>query len=287
MYQNLVRSMDAETPESVHHQDWPVADESLLDEDLLDEMDMAIHVASLGRSARNASNIKLRQPLAKAMVVADARQQVRLERLADIVLDELNVQEVVFLREASDLVHYEINLLPQFLGPKHGRLFPKLRWAVSEMDAAPLARALQAGNSFTATVAGEGGADGTEIEVLPEEAEVRVRAREGLAVSEGAGIVVGIDTELTPELVQSGLARDIVRRIQDARKNAGFAIEDRILLTYQAGEPLSEVFEGQRAYIAKETLADDVRAAAHDVESHVESFELDGQKVSIGVKRAS
>jgi isoleucyl-tRNA synthetase len=99
--------------------------------------------------------------------------------------------------------------------------------------------------------------------------------------------VVGIDTELTPELVQAGLARDIVRRIQDARKNAGFAIEDRILLTYQAGQPLGEVFESQRAYIAQETLADDVRAAAHDAESHVESFELDGQNVSIGVKRAS
>jgi isoleucyl-tRNA synthetase len=220
------------------------------------------------------------------MVVADARQQVRLERLADIVLEELNVQEVVFLREASDLVHYEINLLPQFLGPKHGRLFPKLRRAVSEMDAAPLARALEAGKSFTVTIAGEGGVDGTEIEVLPDEAKVRVRAREGLAVSEGAGIVVGIDTELTPELVQAGLARDIVRRIQDARKNAGFEIEDRILLTYQAGEPLSEVFESQRAYIAGETLADDVRAAAPDAESHVENFELDGQKVSVGVKRA-
>jgi isoleucyl-tRNA synthetase len=280
MYQNLVRSVDADAPESVHHQDWPVVDDTLLDEGLLDEMEMAIHVASLGRSARNSSNVKLRQPLAKAMVVADARQQVRLERLADIVLDELNVQEIAFLREASDLVHYEINLLPQLLGRKHGRLFPKLRQAVSEMDAGPLARALQAGQSFKVAV------DGTEIEVLPQEAEVRMRARTGVAVAEGAGIVVGIDTELTPDLVQAGLARDIVRRVQDARKSAGFEIEDRIVLSYQTGEALSEVFEAQATYIAGETLADDLCAAVPDPDCHVESFQLDGQKVTIGVKRA-
>jgi isoleucyl-tRNA synthetase len=281
MYQNL-KSVDADAPDSVHHLDWPAANKDLLDEDLLAEMDMAIHVASLGRSARNSSNVKLRQPLAKAVVVADARQQVRLERLADIVLDELNVQELAFLRQASDLVHYEINLLPQFLGRKHGRLFPKLRKAVAEMDAAPLARALQAGQSFTVAIAGED----TLIEVLPDEAEVRMRAREGMAVAEGAGIVVGIDTELTPELVQAGLARDIVRRVQDARKNAGFEIEDRILLTYQAENALGEVFEAQRAYIAGETLAADVRAAMPEADSHVESFELDGQEVTVGVKRA-
>jgi isoleucyl-tRNA synthetase len=281
MYQNLVKSIDADAPESVHHQDWPVVDQNLLDENLLAEMDMAIHAASLGRSARNSSNVKLRQPLAKAMVVADARQQVRLERLSDIVLDELNVQELAFLREASDLVHYEINLLPQLLGRKHGRLFPKLRKAVAEMDAAPLAHALQAGQSFTVSL------DETEIEVLPEEAEVRMRAREGLAVAEGAGIVVGIDTKLTPELVQAGLARDIVRRIQDARKNAGFEIEDRIVLSYQASETLSEVFETQGAYIAAETLADEMRAAAPDADSHADSFVLDGQEVTLGVKRVN
>ena len=204
------------------------------------------------------------------------------------MLEELNVQELAFLREASDLVHYEINLLPQLLGKKHGRLFPKLRRAVSEMDAAPLAHALQAGQSFTVTVAGEGSVDGATIEVLPEEAEVRMRAREGLAVAEGAGVVVGIDTELTPELVLAGLARDIVRRVQDARKNAGFEIEDRIVLTYQAGETLSKVFDTQRAYIAGETLADEIRAAAPDADdSHVEHFELDGQKAAIGVRRVS
>ena len=158
------------------------------------------------------------------------------------------------------------------------------------MNAAPLAHALQAGQSFIVALPGDGDTESTEIEVLPEEAEVRMRAREGLAVSEGAGIVVGIDTELTPELVQAGLARDIVRRVQDARKNAGLEIEDRIVLTYQAGAELRRVFEDQGQYIAGETLADDVRSAdirGHDADSHVESFQLDGREVTVGVKRVN
>ena len=143
---------------------------------LMDDMDLAIRVASLGRSARNSANIKLRQPRAKATVVADVRQQERLERLADIVLDELNVKEIEFAREASDLVHYEIGLLPHILGRKHGRLFPKLRQAVAARDAGELAHALQSGQSITIEV------EGTPIEVLPEEAQVRMRARKGLSL---------------------------------------------------------------------------------------------------------
>jgi isoleucyl-tRNA synthetase len=279
MYQNLVRSVDPGAPASVHHQDWPAANPDLLDESLLADMDLAVRVASLGRSARNSSNVKLRQPLSKAMVVADVRQQVRLERLADIVLDELNVKEVVFLREASDLVHYEINLLPQILGKKHGRLFPKLRSAVAGMDAGPLARSLQDSASFTVEV------EGAEIEVLPEEAEVRMRAKEGLAVADAGGIVVGIDTDITPELAREGSARDLVRRVQDARKSAGFEIEDRITLTYQAGQAIGQVFEALETYIAAETLADEIRAGSPPQESHTETFKLDEHEVTISVKR--
>jgi len=285
MYQNLVKSIDEadagypHAPESVHHQDWPVPDESLLDQRLMDDMAVAIKVTSLGRSARSASNIKLRQPLAKAVVVADTRQQARLEHLADIVLDELNVKEISFVREASDLVHYEIGLLPHILGTKHGRLFPKLRNAVRALDAKALAMSLQTGHSITIDV------EGTSIEVLPEETQVRMRAREGLAVVDGDGIVVGIDTELTPELKQEGLARDIVRRVQDARKNARLRIEDRISLTYQAGEMLNAVFNNLGEYIAAETLAVEVRAGAPGKDSHTESFKVGGEQVTVGVRR--
>ena len=255
------------------------ADESLLDEDLIADMAMAMRVVSLGRSARSGASIKLRQPLAKATVVADVRQQVRLEHLADLVLDELNVKEIDFAREASDLVHYEIGLLPQFLGKKHGRVFPKLRSAVSALDAEKLAGPLQEGQSITIEV------EGTPIELLPEEVEVRMRAREGLAVADAGGIVVGIDTELTPELVQEGLARDIVRRVQDARKNAGYEIEDRIRLTHQSGPTLNAVFETLGDYIATETLAVRVQEGAPAEGSYVESVRIGGEALTLGLQR--
>jgi isoleucyl-tRNA synthetase len=280
MYQNLVKSIDEDAPESVHHLQWPVPDESLIDEELLADMDLAISVASLGRSARNSANVKLRQPLAKAVVVADVRQQARLEHLSDIVLDELNVKEIDFVREAEDLVYYEIGLNPRLLGKKHGPLFPKLRKAVAERNPFELAQTLQAGGSVQVTV------EGTTVELLPDEAQVRMRAREGLAVADAGGIVVGIDTELTPELVQEGLARDIVRRIQDARKNAGFEIEDRITLAYQVSQALEAVFADMGEYIAAETLSVDVQAGAPQEGSHVESFKVGREQMTIGIKRA-
>jgi isoleucyl-tRNA synthetase len=280
MYQNLVKNVDENAPDSVHYQSWPVADRSLLDEELLADMELAIMVTSLGRSARNSANVKLRQPLAKAVVVADDRQQARLERLSDIVLDELNVKAVDFVREADDLVHYDIGLNPRLLGKKHGSLFPKLRRVVAELNALDIARALHENEPVSIRV------DDTTVELLPEEAQVRMRAREGLAVADAGGIVVGMDTELSPDLVQEGLARDVVRQIQDARKNAGLEVEDRIVLVYQAGNTLAPVFESMGDYIAAETLATQMLPGAPDASDYTESFKVGGEQVTVGLRRA-
>ena len=184
-------------PDSVHHQDWPVADESLLDEDLLADMDMAINVASLGRSARNSSNVKLRQPLAKAMVVADARQQVRLERLADIVLDELNVKSSTFCARPATWCTMRSACCPSSWAESTGGSFPSCagpwpRWMPSPWPA-PCRPASRSPSTSKAR----------RSRCCPRKPQVRMRAREGLAVADAAGIVVGIDTELTPELVQA------------------------------------------------------------------------------------
>ncbi len=281
IYQNLVKNVDENAPDSVHHRSWPVADRTLLDEELLADMELAIMVTSLGRSARNSANVKLRQPLAKAVVVADDRQQARLERLSDIVLDELNVKAVEFVREADDLVHYEIGLNPRLLGKKHGSLFPKLRQAVAELNALDIARALHDDEPVSIQVG-----DAT-VELLPEEAQVRMRAKEGLAVADAGGIIVGMDTELSPELVQEGLARDIVRQIQDARKNAGLEVEDRIVLVYRAGNQLKPVFEDMGDYIAAETLATQMFPGAPGTTDHTESFKVGGEQVTVGLRRAN
>lgn len=182
IYQNLAGAADKAACASVHHCDWPVADESAIDQDLLGRMALATQIAALGRSARSTSGVKLRQPLARTLVFAGA-QGVSLGDLMDLVADELNVKEVAFVDREAELVEYEIGLLPNLLGPKHGRRFPLLRRAVAAADASALARRFQAGLSAQVEIDDGGPA----VELMPDEVEVRIHGREGYAVAEDKG----------------------------------------------------------------------------------------------------
>jgi isoleucyl-tRNA synthetase len=290
MYQNLARSVDKKACESVHHCTWPGADDKVVDQRLLDRMALVMQIATLGRSARSTSGIKLRQPLARARVYVGKEAPdlgggaVELTAgLADLVTDELNVKALEFVDTQADLVEYEIGLLPNVLGPKHGRRFPLLRKAVAAADASALARRFQAGLSATLDL-GDGG---PPAELLPEEVEVRVHGREGYAVAEEKGIVVAVDVTLTPELAREGLARDLVRRIQTLRKDADFQLDDRIVTYYEAGNELNAVVGEWRDYIQAETLS--LELAPGPVPADVarqEAFKLDGHPVVLGVKKA-
>ncbi|UCC62629.1 MAG: isoleucine--tRNA ligase [Anaerolineae bacterium] len=279
MYQNLVRSVDQNAPESVHHTDWLAPNTALLDEELMADMGLAIRVSSLGRSARSTSGVKLRQPLARAVVVAGRAERERLERLSDLVVDELNVKVLDFAEKAADLVEYEIGLLPSVLGKKYGPLFPRLRMAVADLDAEGLAMAFRGGLSVDVDV------DGQTITLLPEEVEVRFRPRAGYAVSEERGLVVGVDVAITPDLEAEGLARDLVRRIQNARKEAGFDIADRIATIYQTGPKLAAVFAKYADYIAAETLSLSLVEGEPPGEAHVEDLKLAGESLKLGLLR--
>jgi len=279
MYQGLVRTVDGNAPESVHHTDWPTANAALTDEELMADMDLAIRVSSLGRSARSTSGIKLRQPLAKAVVVAGKTERERLGRLADLVVDELNVKALDFAEKTADLVEYEIGLLPSVLGKKHGPLFPKLRVAVANLDANALALAFQGGLSVDVEV------DGQTITLLPEEVEVRFKPREGYAVAEERGLVAGVDVVITPGLEAEGLARDIVRRVQNARKAAGFDISDRIAITYQAGPKLAAVLAAHADYIAAETLSVSLAMGEPPKGAYIEEVKLAGESIVFGLVR--
>ena len=279
IYQNLVRTVDENAPESVHHTEWPTVDAALIDQELMADMDLAIRVSGLGRSARSASGLKLRQPLAKAIVVTGLAERERLTRLADIVVDELNVKALTFAAKQTDLVEYEIGLLPHILGKKHGPLFPKLRAAVASLDAETLARDFQSGLS------GDVDVDGQAITLLSEEVEVRFSPREGYAVTEERGLLVGVDVLITPELESEGLARDLVRRIQNARKEAGFDISDRIATVYQTGPKLAAVFAKHGAYIAEETLSLSLAEGQAPEGAYVEELELAGEPLKLGLLR--
>jgi isoleucyl-tRNA synthetase len=285
MYQNLARSVDKEACESVHLCDWPTADETAVDPDLLDRMALAQQIAALGRSARSTSNVKLRQPLARARVHS-SQKPVELGLLADLVTDELNVKALEVVEEEADLVEYEIGLLPNVLGPKYGRRFPVLRRAVvgkTPEETRTLARRLQAGLAVTLELDDEGPA----VDLAPEEVEVRTHGREGYAVAEDKGVIVAVDITLSPELAREGLARDLVRRIQALRKEADFQLDDRIITYYDAGEELTAVFAEWADYIQAETLSVElVPGPIPDQAQRQETAKLGEHAVNLGVKRA-
>jgi isoleucyl-tRNA synthetase len=282
MYQNLVRSVNEGAPESVHHCDWPEADASAVDQELLARMARAMQIASLGRSARSTSGIKLRQPLSRARVHV-GRQAVDLGDLADLVIDELNVKALEFVDTETDLVAYEIGLLPNVLGPKHGKRFPLLRRAVAAADAGRLARSFRAG--LGTSVALDDG--GPAVELLPEEVEVRIHGREGYALAEEKGVVVAVDVTITPGLAREGLARDLVRRVQTLRKEAGYQLDDRIVTYYHAGDELNAVVVEWNDYIRAETLSLElVPGPVPDDVGQQGSYSLEGHPLALAVRKA-
>ena len=279
MYQNLVRTVRSEAPESVHHNDWPVADKSLIERELMADMDLAIKICGLGRSARNKAGIKLRQPVREAKVVTDESSLERLRRLTDLIKNELNIKELDLTTREEEVVCREIRLLPHMLGKKYGRLFPELQVAVASMDADALLQKLQEDQRVEVKV------DDQVISLLPEEVEVRTRPKEGYALAEEQGILVGVDTGITEELKTEGLARDIVRRIQNQRKEAGFDIADQIATYYEAGSRLTEVFITHMEYIASETLSTTIRKAEPPEGADVEDYKIDGESLRLGLIR--
>lgn len=277
MYQNLVPSVLPEAAQSVHHTEWPKEDPALVDEKLMTDMDLVISVASLGRSLRSTSGIKLRQPLPEVVIVAPKGDLGRLQGFTDLVKDELNVRKVTLTTQEKELVRHELNLLPSRLGRKYGALYPKLREVVSKMDPEELIRSLR--ESLVANVE----VQGRVVALLPEDVEIRDVPVEGYKMTGEKGIIVGLNMEVTKELALEGLAKDIVRRIQNQRKEAGFNIADEIETYYETGTKLQEVFEAYEEYIASETLSSVLRSGSPPKDAFAKEYFLDGESLRIGL----
>jgi isoleucyl-tRNA synthetase len=247
IYQNLVRSVNETAPESVHHTDWPQVETARRDEDLLRDMGLGMRVAALGRSARSSAGIKLRQPLHRAVVLT--REHGDLSHVMDIVADELNVKELEMVSDDTAIVEHKLLPENQALGPRFGPLFPKVRAALQAADAAAVVRTLQAGQPWSLTI------DGMEVDLAPGEVLIQTTPRPGLAVASEGGLTVAVDTRLTAELIQEGLAREAVRRVQELRKSAGLEMDDRIHLSYTATPDLAAALQTHAGYLRDETLA--------------------------------
>jgi isoleucyl-tRNA synthetase len=232
LYQNLVVRVKPTALESVHLNSWPESDASLIDATLLAGMDVVIHVSSLGRSARSKAGIKLRQPIAEAVIVADTEILNGLTSLIELVQDELNVKRLTLTTSRRRLVRSQIRLKPELLGRKHGELLPAMKAAIDVLDGDRLGDRVQKGLNVDVEVKGR------TLTLLPGEIEIIAASKAGYVVAESHAVMVGVKTTLTAELKTEGLARDIVRRIQNQRKTAGFDIADRIETYYQAGTNL-------------------------------------------------
>jgi isoleucyl-tRNA synthetase len=277
IYQNLVRNAFPQAYESVHHTRWPSYDPATMDEALLEQMALARRVASLGLSARKNANLKVRQPLSKVLVYA-GKAELRPE-LVEIVMDELNVKAFEFVASEENLVSYKVLPDNKLLGPKYGQRFPQVRAALMALDPGKVAVSARAGVAVVLEVASE------TVELLPEEVLVSTEAAAGLAVAADRLITVGIDSALTPELKAEGLARELVRRIQDMRKKADFNIEDRISTWYQAEGELAAVFEKWAEYIQSETLTTELSAGAPPEGAYLEEQTVEGERVVLAIRQ--
>lgn len=279
LWQGLVVAVDRDAHDSVHLVDWPEPDREAVDEELRAAMAEARRLVGLGRQARTDAKVKVRQPLARALVTVDRR--VRREAVAallDLVAAELNVKEVRFADGEAGLVAYRLNPNFRALGPRFGKDAPAVAAAVRAADAARLAPRLAAGERVEVEVAGLG-----PVELEPEEVGVVEEPVTGWRVAREGGSSVALDLEVTPELRREGLARDLVRAVQDLRKEAGLRVEDRVELAVGAGGEVAEAVRAHRDYLLGETLAVELFDVPQG-DGFDARVDLDGQEVRLWLR---
>jgi isoleucyl-tRNA synthetase len=276
MHQNLSRSIDSGTPESVHHCDWPASD--TVDEPLNSEMAIVLRLVSLGHAARNKANRKLRQPLSEiAFAVGLDKERDVIRRYTDLIRSELNVKSVRLLDVTAEVVSYQLKPLPKQLGQKYGSLFPKVRDAILSLDPRTASNQLQAGKSVEVSV------NGDKLDILPEEVEVIVEAKEGFSTASEGSYLAALTTELTHELVLEGLAREFVRRVQNLRKSADLNVNDRIEVQYSSSKLMAEAVEFHDTYISEETLADSLKQVKKPSGDFQEKYTFGEEKLVVAI----
>jgi len=278
LYQNLVRSIDETAPESVHIAEWPQVMEEFIDESLNKEMQLVMKLVSLGHSARQKANRKVRQPLAEAAFsLGNPSERNALMKNVDVIQDELNVKRVRLLDAATEAVSHTVKPLPKQLGQKYGNKFPALQKAILALNPEEVASTLHADKPVEVKL------DGETYQILSDEVEVKALAKEGFAVAEEGAYVAALVTELTPELIAEGLAREFVRRVQDLRKTSDLDVADRIELFIEASAGLKSAIEAHKDYITAETLTTKLSFANPPSNASVVEDEFENEKVKVGL----
>ena len=274
IYQNIVRSVDKTAPESIHLCDFPVADESLIDAELERSMDEVLEIVVLGRAARAAANVKNRQPLARMFV-----QGGTLDALyTSIIADELNVKAVEFVNDASSFISYRVKPQLKTLGPRYGKLLPKINaYLAQDGIGDKVVAAHKAGNSYDFEL------EGTAVSLAEADVLTEPIQKSGFVSQTEKETAVVLDTNLTDELVDEGFVRELVSKIQVMRKEAGFEVTDRIALTYACEGRAKDVLSRFGDAIAQDVLAVSVSDAAPA--GYVKEWDVNGEKVTLGVEK--
>jgi isoleucyl-tRNA synthetase len=288
IYRNLVANADPDAPPSVHLARWPEFDAARIDERLIADTQALLRAVSLGRAARKNANVKVRQPLSEIWVRAGSPAEVEgVRRFEDELADELNIKTIRYLDTSADFVDYRLKPNLRLVGRKFGKLVPALTQALREMsaeDARAAAHAIEGNQPVSLEVQGQ------PVTLQPEELLVETSSPAGYAVAEESGMLVALNTTITPELRMEGAARDLVRNVQDARKNAGLQISDRIQLFLTSSETadsawLHEVITTWEEYLKTETLAGELVFGSPPPNAHTEAIELDGNPAMLGIVR--
>ena len=273
IYQNIVRRVEPGAPESVHMCSYPVADPALIDQALMEEMDFVLKVVTVGRSARNSSGIKNRQPLS-SMLVSGSRVPSPLFR--EIILEELNVKELQSVDDASSYIAYQVKPQMRTLGPKYGKLLPKIGAHLREADGAAIVSAMDRDGRYAFTV------DGAEVVLGPDDILVSTTQREGFSAMSEGGVTVVLDTALTPGLIQEGYVRELVSKIQTMRRDADFDVTDHIRLSVQGDAELMAALDAGREGLMADVLADELADGLTGVSKE---WDINGKSAVITIAR--
>ena len=272
IYQNLVVGLDPNAEESVHLCLWPNVDESVIDKKLEKEMDLAYKVVKLGRSSRNAVNIKNRQPLSKMLISIDTLPKY----YEDIVKEELNIKEIELGAEMSEYVDFEIKPNLPVLGKEYGKLIPKIREEIAKKNQMELATKVKNGKVEYIEI------DGVQIGLDSNNLLITMHGKEGFAFSGEGEMGVVLDTHITPELKEEGYLREILSKVQNMRKESGFEVLDRINLYVSENENLEKVIKKYEEIIKKDTLANNI--FYNEKEREYTDTNINGENLKVGVE---
>ena len=276
IYQNLVRKVDADAPESVHLCLFPVCDETMIDAELEKDMEVVLKAVNLGRAARNSANLKIRQPLSTMYIKSELQLP---EEMCALIEDELNVKDVQFVTDARAFTTYQIKPQMRTLGPRYGKLLGKIGQHLAAADGNEVVDELNADRND------EFDLEGTHVSLAREDMLIAPMQKPGYVAQNEGEFTVVLDANITEALKREGYLREVISKVQTMRKEAGFEVIDRITVYVSGSKLIEEIVSGDEAALKDGVLATSVVLSAAPEDAYSKEWDLNGEKAVLGVRK--